>query len=480
MDEHGQKIQKTAETKDLTALELCDSISILFKKLNVDLNVDYDRFIRTTEDDHKNEVYNIFKKCLDNGDIYLGEYVGWYDAKEETFVSETEASKTNYTSPNTQTPYIKMKESSYFFRLSKYHDSIMKHLQNNKDFIIGSNDILYRLKDQPLSDISISRTTIDWGIPIPLKIINEHNVNSENAINIENNTKHVFYVWFDALTNYITGCPDGFWPPNIQIIGKDIVWFHSVIWIGMLMSAKLDLPNQLLVHSFINDKNGKKMSKSLGNVVSPTDLIEKYPPSAIRYYLLKENILQDVCFSEESLIRCHDNDLLPNLGNLVHRVFSMFHRYCNSTIPEESALELFNIDNVYTECSLHIKNAHFHMYCEQIFKMIHSINTHINETKLWEIGKKDKDMRTAKDRNIIMKTLLESLYIIGHFLYPIMPDVTDSIVNKYLDCSYTTIPKLSWENLVNNTILEKKNTILFTILDKSAYETRKQRMISKK
>ena len=359
----------------------------------------------------------------------------------------------------------------------------MKHIEDNKDFIIGSNDIIYRLKDQPLSDISISRTTITWGIPVPINFINEdsnEDDNEKNGENNEDNKQHVFYVWFDALTNYITGCPDGFWPPSIQIIGKDIVWFHSVIWIGMLMSAKLELPNQLLVHSFINDKNGKKMSKSIGNVVSPTDLIDKYPSSAIRYYLLKENILQDVCFSEESLVRCHDNDLLPNLGNLVHRVFSMFHRYCNSTIPSESSIELFDIQELDKICTKHIQNGHFHMYCEQIFKTIHIINTHINNTKLWEIEKKDTDMRTSKDRNVIMKTLLESLYVISHFLFPIMPIVTDSIVMNYFNEPYKCISQLSWDNLPADDILEKKNTILFTILDKSAYENRKQKMISKK
>jgi methionyl-tRNA synthetase len=245
-------------------------------------------------------------------------------------VSEFDASQTEFKDPSSNIPYIKMKEPSYFFRLSKYHNAIEKHIQDNANFIIGPNDILKRLtQNDPLTDISISRTSIDWGIPLPPSAPAQDD--KDKDVNADNNEekqhkdpKHVFYVWFDALANYLTGCPQGMWPPDIQVIGKDITWFHSVIWIGMLMSANIELPKQLFVHSFINDKDGKKMSKSIGNVVSPTDLISKYPASAIRYYLLRENVLSDVNFSEQSLVRCHDSDLLANLGNLVHRTFSMY------------------------------------------------------------------------------------------------------------------------------------------------------------
>jgi len=370
-----------------------------------------------------------------------------------------------------------MKEPSYFFRLSKYHDAIVKHLQENPKFIIGQNDILNRLtQNEPLADISISRTSIDWGIPLPR--IDGDGDGGDGG----DGDKHVFYVWFDALVNYVTGCPDGMWPPDIQVIGKDITWFHSVIWIGMLMSSRLELPKQLFVHSFINDKDGKKMSKSVGNVVSPTYLLSKYPSCAIRYYLLKENVLSDVNFSEQSLIRCHDSDLLANLGNLVHRTFSMFHRYCKSIIPEKRAKQLFDISELNRLCTQHIGNGHFHFYTEKVFGTLILLNTHVNETKIWEIGKaSDKSGRTEEDRNEVLVTLLESLFIMGHFLYPIIPLIADRLILDFFQAEhYQILNSLGWSNFKPLQKIEKKNTILFTIIDAEAYEGRKQRIIAKK
>jgi len=471
MDEHGQKIQKTAESSKQTPKELCDKMSILFKKLDSDLHVSYSRFIRTTEEAHREAVYNMFAVCLENGDIYLGEYEGWYNTREETFITEFEASQTDYKDPTTQTPYTKMKEPSYFFRLSKYHDAIVEHIEKNPNFIVGPNDITHRLSERPLIDISISRTTIEWGIHLPITPTGE----GESLL-------HVFYVWFDALVNYISGCPQGMWPPDIQIIGKDIVWFHAVIWIGMLMSAKLSLPKQLFVHSFINDKDGKKMSKSVGNVVSPPDLISKYPACAIRYYLLKENMLSDINFCENSLVRCHDSDLLGNLGNLVHRTFSMFHRYCKSIVPLKKAKPIFDIQLLEDECSEYISSVQFHLYIEKVFGIFIMLNTYVNTTQIWNIGKPvDKTGRTNSDRDEVLVTLLESLFIMGHFLYPIIPSIADRIVLEFFQRNeYKTLNTLSWSNLCCDTKLEKKDTILFTILDKNAYDGRKQKIIAKK
>ena len=272
------------------------------------------------------------------------------------------------------------------------------------------------------------------------------------------------------------------WPPDIQVIGKDITWFHSVIWIGMLMSAKIELPRQLFVHSFINDKDGKKMSKSVGNVVCPFNLVSKYPTCALRYYLLKENVLSDVNFCEKSLIRCHDSDLLANLGNLVHRTFSMFNRYCNSVVPEKKAHPLFDIKKLVGVCTQHIQDGHFHLYCEKVFGILISLNTYINETKIWEIGKaNDKSGRTKEDRNEVLITLLEGLFVISHFLNPIIPSIADRLILDYFNFEgYKTLSNLGWSNLQTSQEIPKKDTILFKIIDSEAYQGRKQKIIAKK
>ena len=455
MDEHGQKIQKKAEELGMTPIQLCDEMAKLFKDLDTSLNIKYDRFIRTTELEHKITVYDVFKRCVDNGDIYLGEYVGWYNPREETFISEFDASQTNYKDPVTQVDFIKMKEPSYFFRLSKYHTDIVKFLNENKDFIVGSgkaNEILQRL-EQPLTDISISRTTITWGLPVP-------NTSSHTQDN------HVFYVWFDALVNYLSGSPNNFWPADIQVIGKDIVWFHAVIWVGMLMSAKVPLPKQLVVHGFINDKDGKKMSKSLGNVVSPNELIKKYPSCAIRYYLLKENVLSDISFSESELIRCHDFVLLETLGNLINRTFSMFHKYCESKIPDETAYEIFNLNDFTLNCNDSIENVKMYLYTERVFEVLGKLNNYVNETKIW-----DKNC-TDITRKQVLKTLLEGIYNISHFLYPIIPDTSTKIICEYFGSEIKQFKQLTWDNLKKDTVIEKKNTLLFQMLNKEAYEQR--------
>lgn len=456
MDEHGQKIQNTAEEKKLSCQELCDQVSALFVRLNADLNVSYDRFIRTTEEGHKLVVKQMFERCKE--DIYLGEYVGWYNPREETFISEFDAKQNEFKDPVSGKPYVKMKEPSYFFRLGKYQDKIKQHILSNPGFIIGnSNDILARL-EKPVHDLSISRTSISWGIPIP------------------DNPEHVFYVWFDALLNYVTGSTS--WPPSVQVIGKDITWFHAVIWLGMLMSAGMELPKHLFVHGFVNDKEGKKMSKSVGNVVSPTDLIAKYPCSAIRFFLLKENVANDVNFSEEGLIRAHDSELLAGLGNLVNRTFSMFFRYCNGIVPDVKPLERFDIANLISELNGYVEAFQFHTFIEKTFQILNDLNLYVNETEIWNIGKKD-DTRTEQDRNVVLMTLLEGLFVMGHLLKPLIPSVSQTLIVDYFEKEFVPIEDLTWSNLKPGTVIEKKKTILFTILDKDAYEIRKKKNIAK-
>jgi methionyl-tRNA synthetase len=246
-----------------------------------------DDYVRTTSDRHKRVAKELWRRCAANGDIYLDQYSGWYNVREETFVTDNEAEQNNFMDPTSGLPLKRVDEESYFFKMSAYQDRLVEHIQNNPNFIRPEqhrNNILTRLTDpeSPLRDLSISRTTFTWGIPVPEGF-------KEN---------HVMYVWIDALSNYLTGVnglgvnDDGsidglakFWPCDVHIIGKDILWFHTVIWPCLLMSAKIDLPTTVFAHGFVNDKEGKKMSKSMGNVVDPHDMLDKFHVDTFRWYV---------------------------------------------------------------------------------------------------------------------------------------------------------------------------------------------------
>jgi len=282
-DEHGQKIANTAADMGKQPIEICDKYVSGFKVLNQRMLISNDDFIRTTTDRHKRTARELWKKCSAAGDIYLDKYSGWYNVKEETFVTDSEAALLDYKCPNSGQPLKRVEEASYFFRMSKYKDRLVQHIQDNAEFIqpeAHRNQILARLKADDLRDLSISRTTFTWGISVPDGF----------------DEKHVMYVWLDALSNYLTGVnglgvnDDGsiqglecFWPANVHIIGKDILWFHAVIWPCLLMSAGIPLPKTIFAHGFVNDKEGKKMSKSLGNVVDPHDMLDKFEVDTFRW-----------------------------------------------------------------------------------------------------------------------------------------------------------------------------------------------------
>lgn len=256
-----------------------------FQCLNQRILISNDDYVRTTSDRHKRNAQALWKLCADAGDIYLDAYSGWYNVREETFVTESDAQLADYNDPVSGKPLKKVEEASYFFRMSNFHDRLVQHIEDNPNFIRPEhhrNLILTRLRDDKLRDLSISRTSFDWGIPVPDGF----------------DQKHVMYVWFDALSNYLTGVdalgvndPEAgpnenlakYWPADVHIIGKDILWFHTVIWPTILMSANLPLPKTVFAHGFVNDKEGKKMSKSLGNVVDPHDMLDKYPVDIFRW-----------------------------------------------------------------------------------------------------------------------------------------------------------------------------------------------------
>jgi methionyl-tRNA synthetase len=282
-DEHGQKIAQAAADQNKEPIDICNYYVTGFQVLNQRIRISNDDYVRTTSDRHKATARAVWQKCADNGDVYLDRYTGWYNVREETFVTDNEAALTDYKDPTSGLPLKQVEEESYFFRMSKYKDALLEHIQKYPEFIQPENhrnQIVARLTSDDLRDLSISRTTFSWGIPVPQGF----------------DAKHVMYVWLDALSNYLTGVnglqiDDGqttndlahFWPANVHIIGKDILWFHTVIWPCLLMSANVPLPKTVFAHGFVNDKDGKKMSKSLGNVVDPHDMLDLFDVDTFRW-----------------------------------------------------------------------------------------------------------------------------------------------------------------------------------------------------
>jgi len=452
-DEHGQKIQDTAEKEGLQPIELCDKNSKLFIELNHSMGIEYDNFIRTTNPNHKRVVYEFYERCKD--DIYLGSYEGWYDTREERFVSLSDAKLTDFKDPTTGKDYLYTSEPSYFFKLSKYKSRVLDYLKDREDFIYPQTkvlDIINRLETTELEDLSISRTSVKWGI--------QH----------LDNPDHVFYVWFDALINYISGGP---WPCNVHIIGKDILWFHTVIWLSMLFSAGYDVPKHIYVHDFVNDHEGKKMSKSVGNVIDPNYLIDKYPLAAIRYYLISNlNYGSDMNFSESELIRSHDNELLEIYGNCVNRVFGLVHKYWNSKINyytlSENRTEPFDLNKVRTELENAMNEFKLQEYVNTVMNLVKNLNKYINDTHIWNINIDDNN-----NRDELLAVFIEALYILTHFLYPIILNVCNKVF-EFLGTDMVKVSELNWNNIEPGTIIPKK-TILFEIIDTAAANERKNK-----
>lgn len=406
-DEHGQKIAEKAKSQGLSPKEMCDKYSDEFKNLNNRLNITNDHFIKTTDDYHINKVSEILNVCFENDDIYLGTYSGWYNIREETFVSESEAQLNDYKDPLSNVPLQKMEESSYFFRLSKYKQQLIDHINNNPEFIQPSyyqKNILGRLNDD-LHDLSISRTSFDWGI----KMTNDPN--------------HVLYVWFDALINYISGTQNNdCWPPNVQIIGKDIIWFHSVIWPCILMSLKFELPTTIFCHGFIHDENGNKMSKSLNNVIDPNEILNEFPSDSFRLSLIAQNAFgNDISFSKDRLITIHNADIADTIGNLVNRSCSMIKLYCNNLVPNVESNLIFNISELIQNIETHFQSYNIHLAYDLIINTFRDINIYLTNQAPWKIKNDDNK------RNIIIKNVIDSIYAISHFLYPFIPNVTENI-----------------------------------------------------
>jgi len=428
-DEHGQKIAEAAEVAGVPALEFVNGHVAEFQKLNARLDVSNDVYNRTTSEVHKKACAELFKRSRDNGDIYLDTYEGWYNVREETFVTESEAQASGYKDPVSGKDLKKMKEESYFFRQSRYQQQLIDHIKAHPEFIqpaVRRNEILARLQNDELRDLSVSRTTFDWGIPVP------------------DAPKHVMYVWFDALTNYLTGTgwPEetdkkGFWPASVHIIGKDIIWFHCVIWPCMLWSAGLPLPQTIFGHGFVTAEDGQKMSKSIGNVVDPNDVLKKFSSDTFRYYLMRCGIYgSDIPFSEAAMIAIHNADLADVIGNLVHRVTNLCNKNCGGVVPDCGTETIFNVGLLRAKSEQAMKKFNIQAACEAAIEAVKSTNKYLTDAAPWAVKGDGADERKA----VIIKSTLEAVYVAMHFLSPFIPKACDLVFKKL-----GATPKKLWE-----------------------------------
>ena len=462
-DEHGLKIQRAAESKNIDPQIFCDEISQTFRNLSNTLNLSNTDFIRTTEDRHKKTVQYLWSQLEKNDDIYLSKYSGWYSVSDEAFYTEEEISEKEdnkiATSSGSLVEWIE--EESYFFRLSKWQDSLLEYYENNPDFISPKsrkNEVISFVKSG-LKDLSISRKAFSWGIKVP------------------NNPEHVIYVWLDALTNYISALnyPNtdddlfkNFWPASVHLIGKDILRFHAVYWPAFLMAAKITLPNKVYGHGWILSGD-EKMSKSKGNILDPLDIIETYGLDPLRYYLIKEvSFGNDGNISQDRLEDCINSDLANNYGNLCQRVTAFAEKNCQSKVPdiknfiEEDLLMLNKFSDNMSLIRKEIDNQNINYYINFIINALFEANKYFNDQEPWK--KKDDPQRLAT----IIYTSLEMIRKITFMLYPIIPESAIKALNifglKEEDIDFNSIGE---NNFLKSGEIINKIDILFKKIEKN-------------
>ncbi|MDA7583203.1 methionine--tRNA ligase [Candidatus Pelagibacter sp.] len=461
-DEHGLKIQRAAESKNIEPLKFCDQISQTFRDLSKTLNLSNTDFIRTTEDRHKKTVQHLWSELEKNDDIYLSKYSGWYSVSDEAFYNEDEIVEKNNVkiADVSGSPVEWIEEESYFFRLSKWQDKLLDYYEKNTDFISPKsrkNEVLSFVKSG-LKDLSISRKAFSWGIKVP------------------NNSDHVIYVWLDALTNYISALnyPDTeselfkkFWPASVHLIGKDILRFHAVYWPAFLMAAKIPLPKKVYGHGWILSGE-EKMSKSKGNILDPLDIIKTYGLDPLRYYLIKEvSFGNDGNISQDKLEDCINSDLANNYGNLCQRVTAFAEKNCESKIPINKKFDKDDlvILNKFTEnlstIRQEVDNQNINYYIEFIVNALFESNKYFNDQEPWK-KKNDKDRL-----NTIVYTALEVIRKISFMLYPIIPDSIEKALKIFnLDSTDINLESIATHNYLKSGNDLKKIDILFKKIEK--------------
>jgi methionyl-tRNA synthetase len=437
-DEHGQKIQRSAANLAQPPQAFCDQIVPSFISLWSLLNIQYDRFSRTTAPNHQVIVQEFFQRVWENGDIYQGHQKGWYCVSCEEFKDERELLSGNLCPIHTTKPVEWRDEQNYFFRLSKYQTRLEEFYQSHPDFIqpISRRNEVLNFVSQGLQDFSISRVNLDWGFPVPI------------------DPKHTLYVWFDALLGYVTALlePDTeitldnalktWWPINLHLIGKDILRFHAVYWPAMLISAGLSLPEKVFGHGFLT-KDGQKMGKTLGNTLDPVDLVQRYGSDAVRYYFLKEiEFGKDGDFNEVRFIHVLNADLANDLGNLLNRSLNMVKKYfvdntlaiAPYAIPSENPLSVIG-----SSLGERVKQAYctlaFHEVCQSVLFLVQTSNKFIDEQAPWSLYKQGK----LTELSIVLYTVIESVRLAAYLLSPIIPNLSSDIYQQ-----------LGWEINFNN------------------------------
>jgi methionyl-tRNA synthetase len=465
-DEHGQKIEKVAREKGQEPLEYVDDIVNNIRRLWDTLLISNNDFIRTTEERHEAVVQKIFQKVYDQGDIFISDYEGWYCTPCETFFTARQLVEGKC--PDCGREVELVKEESYFFKMAKYADRLLEHIENHPEFIQPEsrrNEVVSFIK-MGLEDLCVSRTTFSWGVPVPF------------------NNKHVVYVWFDALINYLSAIGYGsdekkfrrYWPADVHLMAKDIIRFHAIIWPIMLMALDIPLPKTVFAHGWIMLEGGK-MSKSKGNVVDPRILIKKYGVDAVRYYLVKELTSgQDGMYSEEMLVNRINSDLANDLGNLISRTAAMIIRYFDGKISAVAGQEPVDQElrqmaaQVYQEATAKLEGLDFSGYLIAVMKLVSRANKYIDETEPWLLAR-DESQKTRL--GTVMYNLAESIRIIVTMLAPAMPALPPR-VNRQIQL-YDDPDQLAWGDagkwgLLRSGSQVSKGEILFPRIDLKTLE----------
>ena len=463
-DEHGQKIQRKAAEQNITPKEYVDKIVAGFQALWEKLNISNDEFIRTTEKRHYNVVQEIFKKIYDKGDIYKSTYEGLYCTPCETFWIERQL--VDGKCPDCGRPVETVQEESYCFRMSKYQDRLLQFIEDNPDFIqpvSRKNEMINFIKGG-LEDLCISRTTFDWGIPVPI------------------DNKHVIYVWFDALSNYLTAAGylsdtekfNKFWPADIHLVGKEIVRFHTIIWPIILMALELELPKKVYGHGWLV-VDGDKMSKSKGNVIDPVALIDEFGADSIRYFLLREiNLGLDGNFSREALIQRINADLANDLGNLLHRTLSMVNKFNGGLVKNTKVLEDVDTElialaqNTVKQYQDSMDKMEISVAIRTVWNLISRSNKYIDLTGPWALA---KDESKQERLQTVMYNLIESLRIISVLIAPFMPNTAPKIwkqlgLGEFSKVKFKDIKE--WGTVMTETKVEQPEQIFPRIEEEKA------------